>query len=307
METIVVETGPTRQLRREHAKTMYHGKLTESNGFESPSETGNQDKSDGSGIEEVTDAVAMAPGAPRPSRTVIHRQPKNRMVLTRNGAPTTNVAKQLAAAATAPNQLATEKVNTATNVQIKQLTDLVTVLLKAMEEQKQAQARAMKEQKQVQVNQIETLTRMFNQQIETLKAEVVKLIQAQLSNIQALPSATPSYADIARTSPGSQPSNLLSFSSMNTTPSIMTDTLYCTVDTSRAEEDNRSMVQPGAIRGAIEKDMRTMEGHDGWRCIAVVKDPKNTARIRVTCRDEAELQHVKAAAQKTSAPGARVL
>ena len=77
METIVVETGPTRQLRREHAKTMYHGKLTESNGFESPSETGNQDKSDGSGIEEVTDAVAMTPGAPRPSRTVIHRQPKN--------------------------------------------------------------------------------------------------------------------------------------------------------------------------------------------------------------------------------------
>ena len=67
------------------------------------------------------------------------------------------------------------------------------------------------------------------------------------------------------------------------------------------------MVQPGAIRGAIEKDMHTMEGHDGWRCIAVIKDPKNTARIRVTCRDEAELQHVKAAAQKTSAPGARVL
>jgi hypothetical protein len=44
-----------------------------------------------------------------------------------------------------------------------------------------------------------------------------------------------------------------------------------------------------------------------WRCTAVTRDPRNTARIRVTCRDEAELQLVKEATQKYAAPGLRVL
>jgi hypothetical protein len=40
--------------------------------------------------------------------------------------------------------------------------------------------------------------------------------------------------------------------------------------------------------------------------MAVVKDVRRE-HIRVTCRDEVELQHVKEAAQKASIPGARVL
>ena len=41
--------------------------------------------------------------------------------------------------------------------------------------------------------------------------------------------------------------------------------------------------------------------------MAVVKDPRNIVRIRVTCRDEAELQWVKEAAQKSLVTGTRVL
>jgi len=69
----------------------------------------------------------------------------------------------------------------------------------------------MEEQKQAQANQIETLT----QQINALKVEVTEMretIQTQLRNLQTPPSATSSYADIARTSPSSQPNNLRTLS-----------------------------------------------------------------------------------------------
>jgi hypothetical protein len=79
---------------------------------------------------------------------------------------------------------------------------MIKSLLRAMEERKQKQEHA---------NQIENLT----EQIE----EITEKIKTQLSNIQASSSANPSYA------PSSQPSNLRILSSMNTTPSTVTDTL----------------------------------------------------------------------------------
>ena len=87
----------------------------------------------------------------------------------------------------------------------------------------------------------------------------------------------------------------------------MTDTLYCTIDTSRVGEEERSKAQPGTIRKAIEEEIRTMEGQELWRCVAVMKDAKNHDRIRVTCRDEAELQKVKKAVEKSAVKGAKVL
>jgi len=86
----------------------------------------------------------------------------------------------------------------------------------------------------------------------------------------------------------------------------MTDAPYCTVDTSRVEED-KSKAQPGTIRQAIEQEMRKLEDHKSWRCVAASKDPRNTTRIRITCRNEPELQLVKEAAQKSAVAGARVL
>ena len=50
-----------------------------------------------------------------------------------------------------------------------------------------------------------------------------------------------------------------------------------------------------------------MEDRVNWRCRAVTKDPKNPNRIRIACRDEAELGMVKQVAEKNMAPGAQVL
>ena len=94
---------------------------------------------------------------------------------------------------------------------------------------------------------------------------------------------------------------------MNTTPTSFTDTLYCTIDTSHLGDDERAKVSAGTVRSAIEKEIRATEEHKEWRCRAVTTDPKKPQRIKIICRDEAEHQLVKRAAEKTSVPGARVL
>ena len=43
------------------------------------------------------------------------------------------------------------------------------------------------------------------------------------------------------------------------------------------------------------------------RCAAVTRDPRNSGRIRITCRDEEELARVKVVAERAKASGARVL
>ena len=45
--------------------------------------------------------------------------------------------------------------------------------------------------------------------------------------------------------------------------------------------------------------MRTQPERSNWRCTAVTRDPRKTARIRVTCTDEAELQLVKKRRKRT--------
>jgi hypothetical protein len=57
---------------------------------------------------------------------------------------------------------------------------------------------------------------------------------------------------------------------MATTPSRMTDTLYCTIDTSKVREEDKSKAHPGAIRKAIEEEIRTGKGQEKWRCAAVM-------------------------------------
>ncbi|KAM4062570.1 reverse transcriptase (RNA-dependent DNA polymerase) [Hirsutella rhossiliensis] len=71
----------------------------------------------------------------------------------------------------------------------------------------------------------------------------------------------------------------------------VSDSLYCTVDTSRA----------------IESDMRKSQRQETWKCAAVVTDARNPDRIKILCRDQTELKQVKEAAQKTVTSGARVL
>lgn len=131
-------------------------------------------------------------------------------------------------------------------------------------------------------------------------------MQQQLANITVPSTGERSYADVARTAPGSQPSNLRSLS-MNSTPSAWTDTCYCTLDTSQVEEGARDKANPSTVRKAIETQLQNAEGQEHWRCVAVTKDPKNPERIRVACRGKSELMRVKEAVQKTSLPGTRVM
>ena len=321
MEIAAEDAELSRQSGRQRVKTAkaldqesntHRKKLAESNtrGI-SNQRNGDAESQDDSDTSETEDAIQLAvvvPGAPRPNRTKMNPHLEKPIPPTRNQTGTTKTAEKAATSAAAANQQATEKANTAINPQIKLLTDLVTSLLRAMEEQKRAveeHKHAVEEQKRAQADQIETLTRKFTEQNDMLRSEVAAL-QTQLSSMQTLPVGTPSYADIARTPPSSQPSNLTSLPSLNTT-SAMTDTLYCTVDTSRVVEEDKSKTQPGTIRQAIEQEIRTTEGQQGWRCMAVTKDPRNTSRVRITCRDEAELQQVKETVQKIPAPGVRVL
>jgi hypothetical protein len=80
---------------------------------------------------------------------------------------------------------------------------------------------------------------------------------------------------------------------MNSTPSTWTDTLYCTLDTSQAEEGGKGKKNPSTVRKAVETQLQTTVGQEQWRCVAVTKDPKNPERIRVACRSESELMRVK--------------
>ncbi|EAQ91643.1 hypothetical protein CHGG_03578 [Chaetomium globosum CBS 148.51] len=142
--------------------------------------------------------------------------------------------------------------------------------------------------------------RQARDQIDTLQRNPVAMASSQ-------PSARGSYAEVARTPPSSQPSGVRTLSSRNTTPSSFTDTLFCTIDTSRVEEKEKGNVQVADIRKAIETEARAQESMGDWRCAAVVKEARNPDRVRVICRDEGEVQLVKEAAEKISVPGVRVL
>jgi 3'-phosphoadenosine 5'-phosphosulfate sulfotransferase (PAPS reductase)/FAD synthetase len=88
-----------------------------------------------------------------------------------------------------------------------------------------------------------------------------------------------SYVDVARTPPTSQPSNIRTLSSFNTTPTTFTDTLYYTIDTSNVVDNRNERMSAGLIRAVVEKEIQIMENHTNWRCHAVMVDPKNTKRI----------------------------
>ena len=72
------------------------------------------------------------------------------------------------------------------------------------------------------------VTGIVQQQVTPIVQEqVTAIVEKQLSSFQ-LSSPSPSYADIARTPPGSHPSNVRTLSNQ-TTPSTLTDTIHCTV------------------------------------------------------------------------------
>ncbi|KGO75146.1 hypothetical protein PITC_058160 [Penicillium italicum] len=138
--------------------------------------------------------------------------------------------------------------------------------------------------------------------------EILREIQSSREEISTpAPASSPSYADVARTPPPIHPSNIRNLSTSNTTPTTFTDTLYCTIDTSKMAESESEKASAGSIRATIETEIRKLGDHTHWRCRAVTVSPRDTNRIRIACRNEAEHQLVKKLAEANIGAGARVL
>ena len=135
--------------------------------------------------------------------------------------------------------------------------------------------------------------RQLSSELQRIREQLEDIQNSPALHASAQTSPQASYAGIARTPPTSQPSNVRTLSSMNTTPTSFTDTLYCTIDTSHMGDDERANVSAGTVRNAIEKEMRAMEEHKEWRCRAVTTDPKKPQRIKIICRSEDEHRLVK--------------
>lgn len=203
--------------------------------------------------------------------------------------------------------------------ELRRLHEQSTRQLRVMREQMSEQIRTMREQtardmEQLRDEVMKELTKVQAQTAEEIKQvkEEMQQVKEQLhmmadtiaSSVQTSPQ--PSYADVARSPPTSQPSNVHTLSSMRTTPSSLTDALFCTIDTSRVIQEDRGKVQVGEVRQSIEEKVRARDGRESWRCAAVVKDARHPDRIKVICRDEEEMQLVKDVAEKTVVKGARV-
>ncbi|KAI3094618.1 hypothetical protein CBS147333_9961 [Penicillium roqueforti] len=72
-------------------------------------------------------------------------------------------------------------------------------------------------------------------------------------------------------------------------------------------ESESEKASAGSIRATIETEIRKMDNHTHWRCRAVTVSLRDTNRIRIVCRDEAEYQLVKKVAEAKIGAGARVL
>lgn len=249
--------------------------------------------------------MADPPGdaAIRPRRTAAHAAVDYRKLhrgISPSISATTNRGEEVEKSASA-----TSKVKDSAQTQIlAQVLNYVTSMDKQL---KQAEERA--KQAEERLRQLEEqLAKMPEQIANIVQEQVTAILQQQPANA-AIPMCTnPSYAEIARTLPESQPSNLRSLS-LSTTPTAGSNTLYCTVDISRVDEAEKTKIGPGIVRNSLETEMRAVEGQEKWRCVAVTRDPRNADRIRVICRDESELARVKEAMQKTTpnALGARIL
>jgi hypothetical protein len=197
---------------------------------------------------------------------------------------------------------------------LKTLTKEMARLTTALEEQTQQNKdwennyEVLKDNYETLKDSHETLKDSLTSQIESLKAELTASISTQLASVYvpvSAPASNGSYAAVARSPPLSQPSHLAS--TPNSRTPAFSEALYCTIDTSKAVENGQEEVHVGPARAAIEKEVQRVKGQGNWRCVAAMRDPRNTARIRITCRDEEELQIVKKAAEKTAVVGTRVL
>lgn len=187
------------------------------------------------------------------------------------------------------NETAAERVDisedeTGTGNSNPQMTELLAELVKLQIEIKRRDEIHRDELREVSLQELAELRNELATS-QTNHDETLREIQSLRTSITTPdPTNNLSYADVARTPPTSQPSNIRTLSSFNTTPTTFTDTLYCTIDTSKVADNGNDWTSAGPTRAAVEKEIRTRESHANWRCRAVTVDPKNTNRIRIACR-----------------------
>jgi hypothetical protein len=280
------DTGPTRQSRRERVpttKAAEQKKMGTTIGRE-------WEDSDEDSMGDVIEAQMDVPKAPRPARRQYQlgtpSQPAKR-------------GRPKGSGATKNDPLAT-------------ILAIIEELKTSNMELKAAMGDLMEELAEVKTQLEETRDQLTktNEQLETTKAQLL-IISTTTSNLSESINggSTPRTEDSTGRSPSSSYASVLARAKdpvVPAAPAPPSAILYCTIDTSRVE-GNENERHPGAIRQSVESEMRTTEGHKGWRCMAVTKDPKNSTRVRIACRDETELQQVKEAAQRAVVAGARVL
>ncbi|KAH7394638.1 hypothetical protein BKA66DRAFT_598616 [Pyrenochaeta sp. MPI-SDFR-AT-0127] len=148
-------------------------------------------------------------------------------------------------------------------------------------------------QQQDTINDLHERLKDTQVELKQVHDQLDAITRNQTINGTANSNPSPSYADVARTPPNSSPSNVRSLLSNGTTPSTMTNTLYCTIDVSRVASEDTDKVSAGAIRTTVEKEIRDTNEQTNWRCQAVTMDPRNPHRVRIACRDEDEHKAVK--------------
>ncbi|EXJ95095.1 hypothetical protein A1O1_00214 [Capronia coronata CBS 617.96] len=201
-----------------------------------------------------------------------------------------------------------ENGNTAASLQ--ELVALVKDLKNTIDQQNETIQEAQAELKELKEEQ-----QCVKEQNCELKDEI-GMLRNQLSSLSASLPSTQSWASIVASQTGSNSTHGTSdrittyanhVASHPPNHWAATDTLYCTIDASRVTEQDMDKTSPGAIRATVEKEMRTGEGQNSWRCRAVTRDAMNASRVKIACRDETELHMVKQVAETKIAPGIRVL
>lgn len=209
--------------------------------------------------------------------------------------------KLLAQCPTARKARQSEMIRNAKTKRLEKAVDTLTGLTRRLLKEVHGQRQELKFERQKSDAQLEGLTTI----IDSLQTQVTELTDAISNPPINMTGTSPSisYANVAASPPSSQASNIRTITSAGSAGSQRSSTPYCTIDTSRVSEENPSVTGPGAIKKAIEKEMRTREGHTQWRCVAVNKDAKNGTRIKISCRDENELTRVKESAERALPSG----
>ena len=181
--------------------------------------------------------------------------------------------------------------------------DLLTALTKIIQQQNETIQNLERETREIRKNQ----QAIIDHNVKLID-EIAEL-KTRVDDLVATTSGTRTWAEVASTDApvGLNATAVPLASQQHTTRTNLAsiDVPSVTVDISRADSEN-SRLSAGSVRAAVEKEMRTMESRENWRCRAVTVDHATQSRIRIACRDEEEHQLVKRAAEKIGA-GSRVL